>query len=97
MRDPKVNDYVMVEFAFKSTVYYIGKMIRNKNAKNELEISYIRKTKFWKFVYPNVPEFKLVALQDIKLILPQPRYMGKTSRQNSYTYFKVDLGQFNVK
>lgn len=50
-----------------------------------------------KFKYPEIPDIKAVALNDIKMILPQPTFYGHTKRQQSYFKFCVNLNSLNVK
>lgn len=100
-REPVLNDYVLVKFEVKSrsSCYYLGKIIGNKNQNDELEISYLRLLSKCssKFVCPDKPDFALVALKDIKLILPEPILLGHTSRQRSAIVFNVDFSSYNIK
>lgn len=99
-RDPTEGDYVLVEFKTKDpknkfkTVFYVGKIIKNKDEDGDLEISYMRKYKNFttcKFVLPNIPDLASVNLNDIKALLPPPKVTGKTTRQQSCYVFEVDL------
>lgn len=98
-RIPVENDFVLVEFCGKSDkkkVYFIGKVL-NINESQEYEISYLRKQSTSKFVFPNVPDEAIVALKDIKLIMPPPIICGHTSRQMASFRFEIDFGLMDIR
>ena len=96
-REPKLGDFVLVEFDTAPKKYYIGILISAKDLTGDFEISYLRrKEKTSQFVYPQVPDIASVAIKDIKVVLPEPRSSGKTKRQSSYLYFDVNFDLINV-
>ena len=100
-RKPIENDFVLVEFPGKlekKKVYYVGKVLKI-NESEEYEISYLRKqTKGTsKFVFPNIPDEAIVALKDIKLIMPPPIPCGHTSRQTASFTFEIDFGLMDIR
>lgn len=98
-RDAIEGDFVLVEFSGKSKViYYVGKIIKDRDLDGEYEISYLRnlnQTK--KFTMPSVPDLASVHESDIKMILPKPKLFGETRRQNACLVFEVDFGLINLK
>ena len=95
--EPKLDNFVLVEFNTASKKYYIGKITSPKDIAGDFEISYLRrKEKTSQFVYPPVPDIATVAMKDIKVVLPEPRSIGKTKRQSSYLYFDVNFDLINV-
>ena len=42
-RDPKVKEFVLVEFDSTPRIYYIGQIVKKRDEGNEFEISYLRK------------------------------------------------------
>ena len=93
----KLDNFVLVEFNTASKKYYIGKITSPKDIAGDFEISYLRrKEKTSQFVYPPVPDIATVAMKDIKVVLPEPRSIGKTKRQSSYLYFDVNFDLINV-
>ena len=96
-REPKLGDFVLVEFDTAPKKYHIGILISAKDLTGDFEISYLRrKEKTSQFVYPQVPDIASVAIKDIKVVLPEPRSSGKTKRQRSYLYFDVNFDLMNV-
>lgn len=78
-------------------VFYVGKIIKNKDENEDLEVSFLKKHKkstTCKFVLPNIPDLASVNLQDIKAILPSPKVSGQTTRQHSFYLFEIDLSSF---
>lgn len=98
-RDPQVDDFVLVKFPGKrSVVYYVGKILKEKNKNEEYEVTYLRtfqRTKN-KFVFPAEPDVALLSEDDIVLILPEPFKQGQTKRQNAAFVFPVNLRHYNV-
>lgn len=79
-REPKEGDFVLVQFLTKrSEVYYIGKLISNKSGNDdECDITYLRMSEEGqKFKYPEIPDIKAVALNDIKMIYHSQHFMDK--------------------
>nr|CAD7434273.1 unnamed protein product [Timema monikensis] len=73
-REPKVGDYVLVKFSGKKLVFYVGKIIKQKDEDGDFEISYLRKSVKdpRKFMFPVEPDIASVAETDITMVLPQP-------------------------
>jgi hypothetical protein len=46
---------------------------------------------------PDVPDLASVSVKDVLQILPKPKVVGHTKRQQSYLMFEVDLSNFNLK
>lgn len=75
-KDPKEGDYVLVKFKIKkSEVYYVAKILREKDEENDVEVSYLRRFKKSSniFCLPGVPDLASVSVKDIKGILPPPK------------------------
>jgi len=100
-KEPKEGDYVLVQFKTikEGTVYYVGKIIKEKDEETDVEISFLRRYKksFEKFHMPDVPDLASVSVKDVLQILPKPKVVGHTKRQQSYLMFEVDLSNFNLK
>lgn len=95
-RDPREGEYVIVAFTSKkSKVYYVAKILEKIDDDNDCEflVSYLKlKSKVQqKFIDPVDIETVGVSMQDIKYILPAPRFEG-TSRRKTTLKFKL---QFN--
>lgn len=99
-RDHFEGDYVLVEFKIlkpkSKLVFYVGKIIKNIDDDGALEISFLKKkykkSEPCKFVLPDIPDLASININDIKVLLPPPKISGKTSRQQSFYSFEVDLG-----
>lgn len=99
-RNPVKLEYVLVEFLInKQKVYYAGQILTDINEQNEYDVSFMRKDAQNKnrFVYPNVPDFAVVAACDIKMVLPKPQHLGSTSRQKSAISFAVDFSCLHIR
>lgn len=97
-RHPIQDDYVLVEFITKQKVYYVGKILSQRN-ENEFEVSFMRKSTkgYESFFAPNVPDLSLVMKKDIKMILPPPLTHGLTKRQTSLLKFEINFSNLNIK
>nr|CAD7428557.1 unnamed protein product [Timema monikensis] len=73
-REPKVGDYVLVKFSGKKLVFYVGKIIKQKDEDGDFEISYLRKSVKdpRKFMFPVEPDIASVAETDITMNPPIP-------------------------
>ena len=97
-RQATEGEYILVEFATKKKkLYYVGKVIENRNESLEYCVSFLRKKSTNKFYIPNVPDISTVDECYVKLILPKPRLNGSTTRRQSYFEFAVDLSLLNVQ
>jgi hypothetical protein len=81
-REPNVGDYVLVKFSGKTPVFYVGKILKQKDEDGDFEISYLRKSVKdpSKFMFPVEPDIASVAETDITIVLPQPLIAGQTKR-----------------
>lgn len=97
-RVPVEGEYVLVLFTTKKKrVYYVGKVLEERNANLEYYISFLRKKSNNKYHFPDVPDLASVKEHDIKFILPKPTITGSTTRQQSYHSFSVDLSNLNMR
>lgn len=86
-RNFKVNDYVLVKFDTKKTVYhYVGQI--EEVGHSMATIKFMRMSKIRNtFMYPDIEDISSVPLTDIKTKLPEPKIW--TKRGNSkYTFNK---------
>lgn len=96
---PREGDFVLAKFPGKrGIVYYVGKVLKDKNKDLDYEVTYLRKYRSSKnkFVYPIEPDIALLSESDVELILPQPFQLGHTKRQNAAFVFPVNLNNYNV-
>jgi len=96
VRSPTEGDYVLVVFAStKDTIYFVGKILKEIDSDNDLQISYLRKKlnrdKSICFTLPPVPDINLVHINDIKVILPKPTFHTGTRRQQSLIVFDYNF------
>lgn len=97
-RLPKEGDYVLVRFSTKKkSVYYVGKILHERNDKLEYYISFLRANRKYQFHMPSNADLSYVKEYDVKLILPKPCLGGSTLRQQSYYYFNVDFCQIDIR
>lgn len=93
-RTPTEGDHVVVRFDTKrKAVYYVGKILHNRNENLGYYVSYLRGNRKHQFNMPNVPDLAFVKEHDIKFILPNPKMGGSTLRQQSYYYFDIDFSE----
>jgi hypothetical protein len=95
---PREGSFVIVEFKVKEKeIYYVGKVIGGKE--NDSEISFLRRSDKNQnnFFMPNNPDIAMVALTDIKMILPQPKLSGSTKRKQGMYYFDMDFTNINLR
>ena len=96
--NPKLGDYVLVEFNTDPKVYYVEKIITEMDGNNDFVITYMRKQeKMDTFTFPNVPDEASVSLEDIKVILSDPVKCGTTRRQLSFIKFEYSFSNLLVK
>lgn len=96
-RVPKEGEFVLVLFTTKKKrVYYVGKILEERNSNLEYFISFLRKKSYDKYHMPAVPDLASVKEHDIKFILQTPTITGSTARQQSYHSFSVDLCNLNM-
>lgn len=96
-RLPREGEYVLVEFASKKQLlYYVAKVLEERNDTLELYVSYLRHKK-GRFSMPNTPDLAYAKDDNIKLLLPTPVSSGSTVRQQSYLTFSFDLSCINIR
>ncbi|KAG5898198.1 hypothetical protein JTB14_005578 [Gonioctena quinquepunctata] len=97
---PKKHDYVLVEFKIRENniVYYVGKILTDKDKNDEFEISFFRKSieMHNKFILPNILDIALIPLTNIKMKLPEPVLLGMTKLHQSYLDFGVSFGTLKI-
>jgi hypothetical protein len=95
------GDYVLAEFktTTKKTVYYIGKVLKDKDDNGDYEISFLQASKKMsgKFVFPLQPKIEMTNEDCITMVLPQPTSFGKTKRQKEHYTFGVDFGNIQIR
>lgn len=102
-RNPKVMEFVMVEFDTTPKTYYIAyrpddQILKERDEENEFEISYLRKkSKTSSFMFPVAPDLASVKFEDIKQILEAPKKCGTTKRLNSNLLFNVIVDDLYIK
>lgn len=99
-KEPSINDYVLVEFKKKANIiYYVGKILQQKNYKNEFEVNFLRRSTKSRnsFVFPVEEDIGLVLESDIKLILSKYLVLGQTKRQQSLIKFEINLSMYDVR
>lgn len=100
-RDPKKDDYVLVEFEVdKTKIYYVGKIIEELDENDEYKILFYRKSEKFlnRFNLPIVPDVSHTSKLNIKKILPQPiQQRNTTKRQQCYLYFGISFGNLRIK
>ena len=98
-RSPKEGEFVLVEFKSKQMVYYVGKVLKEIHNEAELEIQFLRRslkqTNY--FFFPQVDDIATVAINDIKLILPNPSTSKGTKRTKSLLNFELDFVNVEVR
>ncbi|XP_026331553.1 uncharacterized protein LOC113238919 [Hyposmocoma kahamanoa] len=94
---PREGQYVVVQFASKKQqVFYVAKVLEERNNELEFYVSYLRYRK-GQFTMPNAPDLAYVKEDNIKMILPNPTLNGSTARQQSYLTFGVNLNGLNIR
>jgi len=88
-KEPKEGDYILVQFKTikEGTVFYVGKIIKQKDEENDVEVSFLRRYKksFEKFYMLDVPDLASVSVKDVLQILPK----GCGSYQNTAIILNV--------
>ncbi|KAJ2937102.1 hypothetical protein O0L34_g19464 [Tuta absoluta] len=100
-RDPREGEYVIIVFTSKKDkVYYIAKILEIIDDDDDFDfsVSYLKlKSKAkQKFIDPIDIETAGVSLQDIKYILPAPKFEG-TSRRKTTLKFPIDMSRINLR
>ena len=81
-RDPKVKEFVLVEFDSTPMIYYTGQIVKKGDKENEFEIKYLcKKSKISSFMFPVANDLASVKFEDIKQILEECKKCGTTKRQ----------------
>lgn len=92
----KQQSFVLVRFTTKKTIkYYVGE-IKEVLPDNEFIISFLRRYKENKFVFPNVEDVSTVHINDIELHLPHPLNNGGTLRTAKCLSFNIDMDHYKV-
>ena len=67
-----VDKYVLVKFRGKRTTkFYAEKLIGQEE--EEWKVSFLRKTRNDKFIWPKIEDISVIEDQDIELLLPEPK------------------------
>lgn len=70
----------------------MAKVLKEVDAAQDIEVSYLRVRGCGKFGYPPVPDLASVGLDFVKMILPKPRFLeGSSKRQQRLYSFDVSL------
>ncbi|XP_050508702.1 uncharacterized protein LOC126885927 isoform X1 [Diabrotica virgifera virgifera] len=95
----RVNEFVLVEFTDNKKFYYVGRVTKEKNDEDEVEISFLRKSAkvARAFSYPLVEDIAFVNIKDVKLILPNPEKKQGTKRTQSYLIFEMSFSNLDVR
>lgn len=94
---PREGQYVVVQLSSKKQrVFYVAKVLEERNNELEFYVSYLRYRK-GQFTMPNAPDLAYVKDDNIKMILPNPTLKGSTARQQSYLTFGVNLNGLNIR
>lgn len=93
-RDPEVNEFVLIRFV--NNIFYVGKIISEKDEENDFVVSYLRKNEKSGFKWPIVPDLASVNLTDIVMILPNPE-KKTTKRLSGIISFPVKFGDLNIR
>jgi len=99
-REPEEGDFVLVKFKTgeKSCVYYVGKILSEKDSEDDLQISYYRKRVgdlSVSFTLPPKADLKSVHLNDVKVVLPKPK-SAATRRQKDIISFDFDFEPYKL-
>lgn len=98
-RDPKQDDFVLVEFKGARDIFYIAKVISSKDKNDDIEVSFLRKCvkNEGYFSFPNVSDIALIPVSDIKMLLPTPKLLGSTKRLQSFYKFELNFDLINIR
>lgn len=99
-RPPTTGDFVLVEFATKNKIYFVGKILSIEEESSECEVTFLRKSLKLenKFVMPLVPDVSFINKKCIKMLLPNPTTaLGKTKRQQSAVSFEINFASYDVR
>lgn len=98
VKQPAVNDYVLVEFDSAPKIQYVGYITTAQDEESEYEVSYLRRReKSLHFHFPPVEDVASVTVSDIKVILNKPKLCGTTTRQNSNLQFDYNFDHIIVR
>lgn len=98
-KKPSLGDFVLVEFKAKKPIYFLGKVITEKNLTNELEIRFLRRSlkDDQHFIFPVLPDESFIPISDIKMILPPPLSLGTTKRLQCTYKFELNFNAIDVR
>lgn len=93
---PQIGDYVIAKFVQKRILYFVGKVVKDKDDDDDYEISFLRKhPKCNGFVDPFLEDLHSVPCSDVVMVLPPP-HLGTTKRTEGIKKFAVNLSAFNL-
>lgn len=97
-REPKQDDFVLVEFKVTRHIFYVAKVISPKDQNGDIEVSFLRKSVKYEgyFCFPNVQDISFIAISDVKMILPKTELLGSTKRLRSFYKFGVNFDLITV-
>jgi hypothetical protein len=103
-RDPKVDEFVLVLFPYKKTfVYYVAKVLEtidDNEDESDFFVSFLRlKNRTQQtFCEPIMPDTAGIRVRDIKYILPDPKIIGSSRRQTSFSFeVHFDMSLLNLR
>ncbi|KAF5290570.1 hypothetical protein FQA39_LY14699 [Lamprigera yunnana] len=75
-RDPKPDDFVLVQFKVKNNVFYVGKVLKLEKGTNDIEVNFLRKSVKFEghFIFPPKPDIATVSAEDIKIYFTSAIY-----------------------
>lgn len=95
-RPLEVSSFVLVRFATTKTIKYFVGQIKEVLPDEEYKVSFLRKYREKKFVFPNVDDVSVIQRADIVLHLPEPKNTGGTLRTARCFFFDIDLDPYNI-
>ena len=99
-RVPVIGDFVLTEFKARGKyIYYIGNVLEEFDSK-DFKMSFMRKSgnvRVTSFLYPDVPDISMVAISEIKQILPLPNKIGQTARLREQYIFQVEFSSLDLR
>jgi len=90
--EPKIGDYVLVQYDCKRKVFYVGQALKEKD-EGDLEIKFLRKHPRVEdgFTEPNIEDIHAVPSFSLVMVLPPPVTPASTKRVLGIKKFAVDL------
>jgi len=97
VRSPREGEYVLVLFAGKGEKHFVGKIIKEKDTDDDLEVSYLRQSRCYSgmFELPLEPDIHGVNIADVKATLPRLLNLQDSRRKSKLISFDFDFS--NVK